>query len=99
LIELGDSEFFDVLFGGEAEFFFNLELHGETVTVPPAFPGNISATHGLESWVDVFKDSGPDMVETRPAVGGGGALVEDPGLASSPESAGCTDGVIGLPAL
>jgi hypothetical protein len=99
LIEFGDSEFFDVLFGGEAEFFFNLELHGETVTVPPALPGNISATHGLESWVDVFKDSGPDMVETGPAVGGWGALVEDPGLASSPESAGCADGVIGLPAL
>jgi hypothetical protein len=99
LIELGNPEFFDLLFRGKSEFLFDLKLHGETVTVPPALPGNISATHGLESWIDVFKNSGPDMVETGSAVGGGGTLVEDPGLATSPESAGRTDGVIGLPAL
>ena len=99
LVELGDPEFFDLLLRRESEFLFHLKLHRETVTVPPALSGNISATHGLEARIDVFKNSGPDMVETRSAIGGRGALVEDPGLAAGPESAGGADGVIGLPAL
>jgi hypothetical protein len=99
LVEFGDTECFDLLFRGKSEFLFDLKFYGETMTVPPALPGNISATHGLEPRIDVFENSGPDVVETGSAVGGGGALIEDPGLATSPESPGRTDGVIGLPAL
>ena len=78
LVERGDAVVLDLVLVGDPELLLHLDLDGEPVTVPPGFPRDVVAAHGLESWVEVFERARPHVVEPRTAVGGGGTLVEDP---------------------
>ena len=80
-VELGDAVRLDLVLGGEPELLLDLELDGQAVAVPAALAGHLAAAHGLEAGVEVLEHPGPDVVQAGPAVGGGRALVEDPGLA------------------
>ena len=98
-VELGDAERLDLVLGGEPELLLDLELDGQAVAVPAALAGHLAAAHGLEAGVDVLEHPGPDVVQAGPAVGGGRALVEDPGLVPGAQRPGGGDDVVVTPAV
>ena len=50
------------------------------MAVPARLPVDVAAAHRVEPREDVLEDPGLDVVDAGPAVGGGGAFVEDPFL-------------------
>ncbi|GAA3312422.1 hypothetical protein GCM10020219_022290 [Nonomuraea dietziae] len=78
-VELGDAVRLDVLLAGQAELFLDAHLDGQAVAVPAGLAGHAEAAHGLVAGEEVLEDARLDVVNARQAVGGGRALVEDPG--------------------
>ena len=56
------------------------------------------ALHRLVAAEQVLVDASPDVVESRHAVGGGGTLVEDPGLGTLALGQGAREDIVRLPA-
>ncbi len=77
-VELLDTECFNLAFGSEAEFFFDLDLDGQTVAVPTSFAWHLVSLHGAESHVEILEAAGPHMVNAGTAVSGRRALVKTP---------------------
>ncbi len=67
----------DRLLAREAQAFLHLDLHRQTVTIPARLAADPEASHRLVAREQVLVGSGLDMVDSRIAVGGGRALVED----------------------
>ena len=84
--ELGDPHLvLDLALGRDAQLLLHLHLDGQSVGVPAGLAGDGVAPHGPVAAEEVLVDPGPDVVETRSAVGRGRALVEDPRLGSGPQ--------------
>ncbi len=54
-VELVDSVFFNLLFGGDAQLLLYLDLHRQPVGVPAAFAKGPEALHGLVARDDVLE--------------------------------------------
>src|SRR3546814_9455861 len=71
----------------------------DLVAVPAALAGHVTTAHRLEAGVHVLEHAGPHVVEARLAVGGGRALVEDPGLGTLAGQGHLADDVAVAPAV
>ncbi len=80
LVELGDPVGLDLLLGGDAELFFDLELDRQPVAVPARLARHPVAAHRLVARVDVLEDAREDVVGAGAAVRGRRPLVEAPDL-------------------
>jgi hypothetical protein len=98
-VELGDPELLDLLLGGDAELFFDLDLDRQPVAVPAGLAGDPVAAHRPVARVDVLEDAGEHVVGARPAVGGRRPLVEAPHLGPLPLGEGAAEDVALPPAL
>ena len=75
--EFGDAHLpFDFLLVEDPEFLLDLVLHRQAMGVPSPLAGGVVPAHGLVAGVDILERPRQDMVDARPAVRGGGALVE-----------------------
>ena len=79
-VELVDPVLLDLLLGGDAELFFDLDLDRQPVAVPARLARHPVAAHRPVAGVDVLEDPGEDVVGAGAAVGGRRALVEAPDL-------------------
>src|SRR5665811_1880027 len=77
-VELGDPVLLDLLFGGEPQLLFHLELDRQPVAVPAALARDPVAGHRAVARVDVLEYPREDVVGAGAAVGGRRALVEAP---------------------
>ena len=80
LHEPADAVGLDFLAAVDAEFLLDLDLDGQAVGVPAGDALGEPAAHGPVAGEDILEDAGEDVAVVGPAVGGGGAVVPDPGL-------------------
>ena len=71
-----DAVFFDFLFAVDAELLLDLELNGQTVSVPTGLAQDKIALHCLVTGYDVLHDAGEDVPDVRLAVGGRRSVVK-----------------------
>ena len=67
-VELGDSEFFDVLFTGEPKCLFNGEFNGQAVAIPASLTRNVKTLHRAIAREDILEDARFDVVRTWLAI-------------------------------
>jgi hypothetical protein len=80
LVESGNTQLLDLRLSTDPELPLRLDLHREAVGVPACDAGNAEPLHRPMPAYEVFQRSADDVVETRPAIRRGGALVEDEGM-------------------
>src|SRR4029077_4580560 len=68
-VELVDPELLDLLLGGDAELFFDLDLDRTPVAVPAALARPPVAAHRPVAGIDVLEDTGEHVVGAGTAVG------------------------------
>lgn len=51
------------------------------MSIPTGAAGDVAAAHGLVAADDIFESASKNVMEARAAVGSGGALIENKGLA------------------
>ena len=84
VVELGDTEGFDVLFAAETQFSLHGEFDREPVAVPTGATRYVVALHRAVARENVLEDPRLDVMSSWHTVGCGRSLVEHPlRLASS----------------
>ena len=81
LDEAADAVGLDLLPAVEAEFLLDFDLDREAVGVPAGEALHPIPAHRPVAGEGVLEDAGEDVAVVRPAVGGGRAVVPDPGFA------------------
>ena len=74
-VELGDAELLNVPLGGQAQFLFDLQFHGQAVGVPATLADYPATFHRAVAGNDVLENAGQHVVNAGTAIGGGRPLV------------------------
>lgn len=64
------------------------------MTIPSTFAGHIAAAHCLEARINIFKNTGPNMVKAGASIGGRGAFIENPWLTVGTKSSNFVNNVM-----
>ena len=76
-VEFFDTVFFDVLFAGHAQLFFDFDFYRKSVSIPACFSRNFITLHGLVAAHGVLQRSGDHVMDTRLAVSRWRSFIKD----------------------
>ena len=96
-VELGDAEFLNLAFAGEAEFFLNFNFHRQAVSIPAAAADDVIAAHDPVAQEDVLERARKDVVHAGASVGGRRAFVKDKFGAAAARLLGFVENVVLFP--